>query len=117
MKIMPMIAVFGVAAFAMAIPSAASAQSAYGYPGYNQHDQRHDRFDDRHDNNHEELNEVHADAHDQGLNRREHRQLHGGLQYEHAGSDYRIARQHQRLDRRAWQRRYYNRGYNQYYRH
>lgn len=113
-KITSMSFVVGIAAFAATVPSAASAQSAYGY---GQHDQRHDRLEDRHDDNHEELDEVHADAHDQGLSRRGHRQLHRELQYEHAESDYQLARQHQRQDRRALQRRYYNPNYNRYYGH
>ncbi|MCU6455953.1 hypothetical protein LPN01_17895 [Sphingomonas sp. A2-49] len=111
MKNASIISVFGIAALAAMVPSAASAQSGYGY---GQHDQRHDRLDDRHDDNHDELGEVHADAHDQGLSRRGHRQLHRGLQYEHAQSDYQLARKHQRQDRRAWQRRYYNPRYNGY---
>lgn len=115
MKIAWTIAVLGSAVFAITMPSVASAQSAYGYSNYGEHDQRHDRFEDRHDANHDELDEVHADAHDQGLSRREHRQLHRELQYEHADADYRLARQHQRQDRRAWQRRYYDKGYYQYY--
>jgi uncharacterized protein (UPF0335 family) len=110
MKNGAIISAFGIVVFAAMLPSAASAQSAYGY-GYSQHDQRHERLEDEHDDNHDELDEVHADAHDQGLSRREHRQLHQELQYEHAQSDYQLARQHQRQDRRAWQRRYYNRGY------
>ena len=106
-----MCCMIGTAALVAGIPSIASAQDGYGYGyGYGQHDQRHDRLEDRHDDNHEELNEVHADAHDQGLSRRGHRQLHQGLQVEHGESDYRLARHHQRQDRRSWQRRYYNRG-------
>ena len=104
----------GITAFAAMVPAAASAQSSYGF-GNGQHDQRHDRLEDRHDDNHEELDEVHDNAHDQGLRRGEHRQLHRELRYEHAVSDNRLARQHQRQDRRARQRRYFQGG--QYYRY
>lgn len=115
MKLGSIVSVFGIVALTAIVPSVASAQSGFGYGNYSEHDARHDRLDDRRDGNHEQLDEIHADAHDEGLSRGEHRQLHRELQYEHAEADYRLAREHQRRDQRAWQRRHSDRGYSSYY--
>ena len=92
----------GVAIAGFAVPAAA-------HDRYDSHANEHARLDDRHDNVHDRLEDEHAYAHEEGLSRREHRQLHRELDYQHDRADYRIERQHRQEHRRdAWRSRYYD---------
>ncbi|MCP1471985.1 hypothetical protein J3E64_003700 [Sphingobium sp. OAS761] len=91
-----------IAVAGFAVPVAAHDQ-------YDRHASEHDRLEDRHDNVHDRLEDEHAYAHEEGLSRREHRQLHRELDYQHDRADYRIERQHRQEHRRdAWRSRYYD---------
>ena len=125
------VAAVGAGALSLALPSAASAQSAfyfgvqsapsYGYyeaPRYDRHDHEHEHLDEDHGDVHGELDEQHALAHAEGLNPWEHTRLHDELDYRHARADYQIAREHQRQHQyRSWRRSYSNYGYDGYSRY
>lgn len=125
------IAALGAGALAMALPSAASAQSSfyfgvqsvpsygyYGAPRYSRHDHEHDHLDEQHGDVHDGLGEQHARAHEEGLSPWGHARLHDELDYQHSQADYQIAREHQRQHQdRSWQRNYSNYGYNGYNRY
>jgi len=125
------IAALGSSAMAVALPAAASAQTAfyfgvqsapsYGYydaPRYDRHDHDHEHLDEQHGDVHDELDYQHAQAHEEGLSPWKHARLHDELDYQHAQTDYQIAREHQRQHHyRSWQRNYSNYGNNGYYRY
>ena len=96
------VSLFGLAAFAAVLPTAASARSSvsisigtggyysgygdnqYGYQGYDpyrgndrnyRHQRQHGELEDEHGDNHDDLDGQHEEAHEQGLSRREHRYL------------------------------------------
>ena len=125
------IAALSASAIAVALPTAASAQTAfyfgvqsapsYGYydpPRYGRHDHQHEHLDEQHGDVHDQLDYQHARAHEEDLSPWEHAQLHDELDYQHAQTDYQIAREHRRQHQyRSWQRNYSNYGYNGYYRY
>ena len=131
MKPLTIIPLFGLAAFALAAPTAASAQSrwsvtigsgygntsdGYGYDGNRgRHRDQHEDLDDQHDDTHDQLDDEHTQAHEEGVSPWEHRQLHGQLRDEHRYEHRDLNREHSREHRRnEWQRRYRNYGYDGY---
>ena len=124
------VSLFGLAAFAAVLPTAASARSSvsisigtggyysgygdnqYGYQGYDpyrgndrnyRHQRQHGELEDEHGDSHDDLDEQHEEAHEQGLSRREHRYLHRDLRNEHEYRDGQISREHRS---EHWQNRY-----------
>ena len=63
------------------------------------HDSDHDQLEQRHDATHDALEDEHAAAHEEGMNWREHRELHRELQWQHDRADRRLERQHRRQHR------------------
>ena len=122
MKPTTILPLFGLAAFAAVLPTAASAQtswsvsigSGYGQPyygngygnQYRQHDAQHDDLEDQHDDAHDYLDDEHARAHEEGVSRWEHRRLHGDLREEHRYEHGELNREHSRDHRRNERRRY-----------
>ena len=144
MKRFVFVSIFGAAALAALIPSAAAARSSfsvtigsgssYGYPGYGypgngygygsgygdyagygRHDRQHDRLDGQPDGVHDDLDDTHDEAHDQGVAPWQHTRLHRDLQEQHGYGHYQLEGRHQRQHRRnAWQRNYNRDSYYRY---
>lgn len=128
MKPQAIIPLFGLAAFALAVPTVSSAQSrwsvsigsGYGYSDYgdryrSRHEAQHDELDEQHDDIHDQLDEEHAQAHEDGLSRWDHRQVHRELRQEHRYGHREMNREHSWEHRRnSWQRRYRVYDYNGY---
>lgn len=82
--------IIGAAALALGSPALAHDNSQD-----NRHDWQHEQLGQRHHDGHDQLDDEHAQAHDYALSRRDHRQVHRELEYQHDAADYRLNRQHQ----------------------
>ncbi len=84
----------GVTALGFAAPAAAQS---YGWQDH--HRQEHRQLRAVHHEEHDQLGDEHAYAHETGLSRRGHRQLHRELRYEHRQAHHQLRHEHRDHDR------------------